>query len=413
VRAAFSWSYQQLAAPAARMFRLLGLHPGPDISVPAAASLAGVPPVQARRALAELARVHLLTEPAPGRFALHDLLRDYAAEQAAARDGPAARHRAARRALDHYLYTAHAAAVLLNPARGSLDLAPPRRGARPEEITDHGQALAWFRAEHRVLLAAIAWAAEAGFDDLAWQLPWTAVPFFDSQVFWGDWAASQRTALAAAQRLGDRRGQARVHRDLGAASTQQGDYATAHAHLHSALDLFTELGDRADQARVHYGLAWALECQGEYRAALGHAFRSLHTFRAAGHRVGEARALNAVGWCETLLGDDLGESTALDSLGLAYHRLGDYAEAVRCYSRAADLRAEVGNRYRQAETLSRLGDTHESAGHPDAARDAWLRALDILDDLRHPDAARVRAKLASLADGPLAAPGEQTRTPGR
>jgi DNA-binding SARP family transcriptional activator/Tfp pilus assembly protein PilF len=430
VRAAFSWSYQQLAAPAARMFRLLGLHPGPDISVPAAASLAGVPPVQARRALGELARVHLLTEPAPGRFALHDLLRDYAAEQAAARDSPAARHRAARRALDHYLHTAHAAAVLLNPARGSLDLASPRPGARPEDISDHGQALAWFRAEHRVLLAAIAWAPEAGFDDLAWQLPWTTVPFFDSQVFWGDWATSQHVALAAAQRLGDRRGQARVHRDLGAACTQQGDYAAAHAHLRSALELFTELGDQADQARVHYGLAWVLECQGEYRAALGHAFRSLRTFRAAGHRVGEARALNAVGWCEALLGDyqqaldhlgqalqlyreldeQLGESTALDSLGLAHHRLGDYAEAVRCYSRAADLRAEVGNRYRQAETLSCLGDTHQSAGHPEAARDAWLRALAILDDLHHPDAARVRAKLADVDDSPLAAPTGQART---
>ena len=295
MRAAFSWSYQQLTTPAARMFRLLGLHPGPDISVPAAASLAGVPPAQARRTLGELARVHLLTESAPGRFALHDLLRDYAAEQASARDSAAGRHQAARRALDHYLHTAHSAAVLLNPARGSLDLAPPGPGARPEDIADHGQALAWFRAEHRVLLAAITWAAEAGFNDLAWQLPWTTVPFFDSQVFWGDWAASQRTALAAVQRLGDRRGQARVHRDLGAACTQQGDYAAAHAHLQIALDLFTELGDHADQARVHYGLAWALECQGEYRAALGHAFRSLRTFRAAGYRVGEARALNAVG----------------------------------------------------------------------------------------------------------------------
>jgi DNA-binding SARP family transcriptional activator len=430
VRAAFSWSYQQLTTPAARMFRLLGLHPGPDISVPAAASLAGVPPAQARRTLGELARVHLLTESAPGRFAWHDLLRDYAAEQASARDSAAGRHQAARRALDHYLHTAHSAAVLLNPARGSLDLAPPGPGARPEDIADHGQALAWFRAEHRVLLAAITWAAEAGFNDLAWQLPWTTVPFFDSQVFWGDWAASQRTALAAAQRLGDRRGQARVHRDLGAACTQQGDYAAAHAHLQSALDLFTELGDHADQARVHYGLAWALECQGEYRAALGHAFRSLRTFRAAGYRVGEARALNAVGWCEALLGDyqqaldhlgqalrlyrelgeQLGESTALDSLGLAHHRLGEYHEAVRCYSRAADLRAEVGNRFRQAETLSCLGDTHQSAGHREAARDAWLRALAILDDLRHPDAGRVRVKLAGLDAGPLAAPSEQART---
>src|SRR5262249_57882041 len=97
------------------MFRLLGLHPGPDISVPAAASMAGIPGGPAAVALRELARFHLATEHAPGRFTLHDLLRVYAAEQARTLDSEGERRAAVHRALDHYLHTARAGAVLLLP----------------------------------------------------------------------------------------------------------------------------------------------------------------------------------------------------------------------------------------------------------------------------------------------------------
>jgi hypothetical protein len=86
IRAVFSWSYDRLGAPARRLFRLLSHHPSPDISPPAAASLAGVAEERARRVLAELARAHLVTEHVPGRFAFHDLLRIYAIEQSRHRD---------------------------------------------------------------------------------------------------------------------------------------------------------------------------------------------------------------------------------------------------------------------------------------------------------------------------------------
>ena len=178
VRAVFSWSYQNLSGPAARMFRLLGTHPGPDISLPAAASLAGVPCTEARRILAELTGTHLLTQDARGRFAFHDLLRAYAMEEAQGQEHQAEQLEATHRMLDHYLHTAWSASLLLCPGRDpAFVLAGARPGTEPESIADGGQALAWFEAEHQVLLAVITQAAAAGFDAHAWQLPWALADY--------------------------------------------------------------------------------------------------------------------------------------------------------------------------------------------------------------------------------------------
>jgi hypothetical protein len=215
----FSWSYQNLGAAAARMFRLLGIHPGPDISVPAAASLAGLPTEQARDALSELARTHLLSQPTQGRFTCHDLLRTYAAEQARAIDDDAVCDAALLRLLDHYLHTAHAGARLLHQGREPLTLEGPYAGVTPENLDDHEEALAWFEAEHDVLLAAAELAAATGFGTHAWQLPWTMVTYLYRRGHWDQWASSQRTALAVARRTGDRVGQARSHVELGYITT--------------------------------------------------------------------------------------------------------------------------------------------------------------------------------------------------
>ncbi len=134
LRAVFSWSVDKLSAPAARAFRLLSLHPGPDISAPAAASLIAAALPQARAALAELVRASLLTEDAAGRFGYHDLLRAYAAELSAATDSAADRDAALRRILDHYLRTAQAAAARLFPARSRLRLPPGQPDVIAEEF---------------------------------------------------------------------------------------------------------------------------------------------------------------------------------------------------------------------------------------------------------------------------------------
>jgi DNA-binding SARP family transcriptional activator len=179
VRAAFSWSYHQLGELAARMFRLLSVHPGPDVTAAAAASLAGVPQPQARAALGELGRASLLAEHAPGRYAFHDLMRAYAAERARAEDGEAERRAAALRALDHYLHSARAAALRLYPVTDAIALPRRRPAVAPEAFTDNKQAWDWFAAEHRVLMSVISMAVSAGFDTYAWQIPWALTEFLD------------------------------------------------------------------------------------------------------------------------------------------------------------------------------------------------------------------------------------------
>jgi tetratricopeptide (TPR) repeat protein/transcriptional regulator with XRE-family HTH domain len=416
VQAVFSWSYRQLTGDAARMFRLLGLHPGPDIGVPAAASLVGTGVPEARRMLCDLSRAHLIAEHVPGRYAFHDLLRAYAADQARACDSEPERADAIGRILDHYLHTAAHSAVMLDSVREQVALAPPRTGTAPERPAGHRDALAWFDAEHQVLLAALVLAEESGFDGHAWQLPWAMMLYLEARGNYQQWAATQRTALAAAARLDDIHGQAISGRLLASALTNLGDYEQARSHLGHCLGLYQRLGDRPGEARVRRNLAHLARRQGRYADALRHAEEALHLNQAIGDKTGEAVALSAIGWYHDLLGDyeqaravcrralslsaEIGyrrvEGAVWDNLGYAEHHLGNFAEAAACYERALAICREFGDRYTETEILTHLGDTCRAAGDLPRAREAWQQALAILDDLGHPDAEQVRAKLASL-----------------
>jgi tetratricopeptide (TPR) repeat protein len=416
LRAVFSWSYHTVGAEAARLFRLLGVHPGPEISPPAAASLTGRPVEQTRALLAELARANLVTEHTPGRYSFHDLLRAYATEQAHMHDSDDERRAATRRLLDHYLHTAHTAARLLNPPRDPITPTPPEHGVTPEHPADHQQALAWFAAEHPVLLAAVDHAAATGFDTHTWQLAWTLVEFLERRGHWHDWAATQQAAVAAARRLPDPSAEASAHRLLARAYTRLGRHDEAHTQLRQALDVYGQTGDQAGQAYAHTNLAAEWARQGRHAEALEHARRALDLFRATGHQRGQAQALNSIGWwhahlgdhqqalasCQQALillrelGDRTGEADTWDSIGYANHHLGHHHEAITCYHHALDLYRDLGDRYDEAETLTSLGETHHAAGDPNAARDAWRHALIILDDLDHPDADHVRARLHRL-----------------
>jgi tetratricopeptide (TPR) repeat protein/transcriptional regulator with XRE-family HTH domain len=418
VRAVFSWSTRQLSGEAARMFRLLGLHPGPDICVAAAASLAAIPEPEARRLLRELARAHLIAEHVPGRYAPHDLLRAYAAEQVRHADKQPERDAAIGRVLDHYLHTAARAALLVNPAKQLVTLNPPRPGAAPGQPADYPQAMAWFEAEHQVLLAAVTLAAESGFDTHAWQLPWAVASFLQIRGHWHEWAATERTALAAATRLNDTAAQALSGRFLAMACAYLGDHDQALGRYASSLALYQQLGNRPGEAKLHQSLGVLAERQGRYADALWHGEQALRLFKAIGDKDGEAGAVNNVGWCHVLLGDyqqarafcrqavtlcaETGyrrlEGHAWDSVGYAEHHLGNLAEAAACYQRALSLYRESGDRFQEAETLTHLGDSHHAAGELAQAREAWQQALAILDDLRHPDAGQVRAKLARTND---------------
>ena len=415
VRAVFSWSTRQLTSEAARMFRLLGIHSGPDISIPAAASLAAIAEADARIMLGELARAHLIAEHLPGRYAVHDLLRAYAAEQARHTDSDTDRHEAIGRVLDHYLHTAASATRLLKPSKEPLVLAPLRPGATAGQSTDRRQALAWFQAEHQVLLVALTFAAESGYDSHAWQLPWAIEPFLRARGYWPELAATQRTALTAATRLGDTAAQALAGRLLAMACTELGDHDQARRHLASSLTLYQRLGNPLGEANVHQGLGLLADRQGRYADALGHAEQALHLYQSIGDKANEAEALNNVGWTSGHLGDyqqaravcrqaltlcaEVGnhwaEGFAWASLGYAEQHLGNHAEAAACYQRSLNIFRDSGDRFIEARTLTLFGDARQAASELALAREAWQQALAILEDLQHLDAAQVRAKLAS------------------
>ncbi len=412
VRAAFGWSYQNLTPEAARMFWLLGVHPGPDISAPAAASLAGASLRQARNALAELAQAHLIAEHAPGRYSFHDLLRTYAAEQAAEADNIAEHGAAICRVLDHYLHSARSAVRLLDPTH-LIALPQPAPGTMPELLTSHRQALAWLDAERRVLMAAVGAAVESGLYARACQLPAVLRWYFCRRGHWQDWAASQRTALVAACRLGDQAAQARVHRDLGDALAGIGASQEAHAHLQQAVALCQDLGDQAGAGTSYFSISVLFERLGDFDQALRHSRVALDLFQAHGDKPHQAVALNAVGWhhaqlgdyvqaqvfCEQGLamyrdlGDRFGEAITLDSLGYCRLLAGDHVQAVALYQQSVVAYRETLDRYYLARTLSNLGDAHLAAGNSNAARAAWHQALVMQEELGSTGADQLRSKL--------------------
>lgn len=417
VQAVFCWSYEQLSPSAARMFRLLAVHPGPDITVAAAASLAGAPPPHTRRFVAELVRSSLVTEHAPGRFAFHDLLRAYAQDQNRRGSAAAQTSAAVHRTLDHYLHTACHADRLLGVSRATITVTMPTDGVTPESLHDNDSAMAWFKAEHDVLMAVVRLAAEQKFDTHAWQIPWALVRYLDWTGNWNEWAATQRTALAAAERLGDQAGQAHAHRFLGDAHARLGSCHDTRTHLSRARELYRQIGDRVGEAHSRIRLAMTAELEGDFADALSNARQALDLYAFSGDRPGQAHALNAVGWCHVLLGDfaqalgycgralDLhrefgnkyGQAAAWDSLGYAHHHLGDHSLAIACYQQAIYLHSTVGDRCDQAEVLGRLAETYHAAGDTQTARDLWRQALAILDELHSPGAGRIRARLESVS----------------
>jgi tetratricopeptide (TPR) repeat protein len=419
VREVFSWSYRQLSQPAARMFRLLGLHPGPDITVAAAASLGATGRSQARRAVAELAGAHLLTEHVPGRFTGHDLLRAYAAELAAEGEDEVGRDLARRRLGDHYLHTAAAAGRRLCPARPAVILGAAQPGTVPEKFTSYAEALGWFSAEHQVLLAVADAAAAACDDACAWQLPALLTDYLNREGHWHDLAALGRAALAAAEQAGDGLGQAHAHASIGVANLRVGCYGTARSHLLRASSLFREAGATAWQARNDLTIGVLFDRQGRHDKARLQAERALSLYQDLGYRAGEAHALENLGWHLAMLGSGqaavthcrraldlhrevgnlVGEAHAWDHLGYAMHLVGDDAEAIACYRRSLKLLREVRDRAEQGGVLARLGDIYSAIGNKAMAKAVWRRALAILEELQDLGADEVRSRLG-VAPGP-------------
>ncbi|GKQ39449.1 BTAD domain-containing putative transcriptional regulator [Streptomyces sp. A012304] len=420
VRTVFASSYQALDHETAQVFRQLAQAPGPDISLPAAASLTALPAARLRTVLRRLQVAHLLQEHAPGRFSYHDLLRAYAIELADVTDGCQSRA-ALTRVLDHYLLTAVAADRLLLPYRDPIHLPPTAEGVRPEDITSHEQAMAWFTREHPVLIAAVPHAARAGHDTHTWQLAWALTTFLTRRGRWTDVAAIHTTALAAATRLKNPAAQAESHRALAWERTEAGDTRTAYSELTRALTIAAENGDALSQAHTHLALGWLYEREGDQHAALRHDRQALDLFDSLAHRPGLARALNAVAWdhgrqgnhqeavdhchralgIQTELGDRRGQAATLDTLGCAYQDAGDHRRALTCHQRALAIHRALGHRYNEAEALIHLCRTQQALGDRHAAGQALEQALAIYREIQVPESCveEARALLRALQAG--------------
>ncbi len=457
VRAAFLWAYRSLPAEASGMFRLLGLHRGPDISGPAATALAGGTPTRVRELLSVLVGGHLVEEIAPDRYRLHDLLRVYACEGAAELPEPE-RAAAVARVLTWYLHTADAAVRAFSPLglRVPLDADDRDAAGQLPTFSDRGQALAWCTAERANLVAATHHASQCGRHVLAWKLPAVLWDFFTMHGHLTDWITTHDVGLASARHLGDKRGEAWMENNLGNAYKGLGQFDEALRHFHNALanneaigddrgegwtrynlgDTYRELGrfkDALDHLRRaliigrKVGERWSegytlnmigdsYRCLGQFDEALRHLLPALVINRDMGHRRGEGFTLTMIGdthqdrgkfddaftyyqmalTVRREIGDRRGEAVTLQSLGENRWRLGRFDHAHGYYQQSLVIRHETGDRRGEARTLFGLGTVQEDMGRPDEARESWQRALVTFDELGDPQAAQVRNRLDKL-----------------
>ena len=406
VAAAFNLSYRDLTDGQQRLFRRLGLVPGPSIDAHAAAALDDASLASTRRGLGELYDQHLLTEPAPGRYVLHDLLREHARALAAADDLQACAA-AADRLLDYYLRTAQAAGQHLpiwDAAAGTLP--PARAPACAPLISTPGQAAAWLEAERVNLQAAADYAAASGRLTHAMLIPAAMAGFLEAGGRWDQAVAVHLTALAAARQAGDRPGQARALMELSVPRFRINDRAAAVAASQQALALYRDLGDRAGQAGAITSLGFMHRVAGDYQSAAACYQQALALFRDLGDRRGEAWALNGLSVVQQEtgdyraaaasarqalelfgdLGDRYGQAWALVNLGDVQRLTGGYPAAAATYQQAQALSRELGDRYLQAWLPNQLGVLHRLTGNYQAAATSHRQALQSLCEVGEPAA---------------------------
>jgi tetratricopeptide (TPR) repeat protein/transcriptional regulator with XRE-family HTH domain len=397
VGAAFGLSYEDLAPGTQRMFRRLGLVPGPSIDAYAAAALDGTTLAAAWGHLDELYDQHLLTEPAHGRYQLHDLLREHARALAAA-DGPAESDEAAGRLLDYYLHTALAADRLLASWASAARRPPPGHPpAQAPTLSTLGQAAAWLEAERANVHAAAEYAAACGHLRHAIAIPAAMSGFLTVRGYGDQSAALYQTALTAARQVGDQLGEADTLDGLGVLQGDAGDYPAAAASLASAVALYGDAGDLPGQAHALTQLAYIDVLTADYQAAATSAQQALALARSAGDRSGEADALIHLGIVQQLTGDypaaaashqralalccDLGnlegQAEALNCLGVVQQETGDYPAAAASQRQALALFRDLGNLEGQAEALNCLGVVQQETGDYPAAAASHQQALAL------------------------------------
>ncbi|MFC4852648.1 AfsR/SARP family transcriptional regulator [Actinophytocola glycyrrhizae] len=337
VRAVFSWSYRRLDPAAARVFRLLGVHPGHDVDVTAVAAMTGTGRQETRRALAALVRAHLVDQAPGGRYRPHDLLRVYAAELAEADDTAAP----LTRLLDHYLATACAAMDVIAPHERARR--PVVTAAATRTFDDYQAAFGWLDTERANLFAATLHAAPAyvvGMSDALWR-------YLHLGGYDDDALTLHTRALVAAESLGDAAMEANARRTLANATFRAGHVPPALAHLQRARELYQQVGDRSLEAAAWNNIGIMHWRQGDLAKAIG-CFR--HTERLY-----------------TEIGGTGLRAPAMNNLARLLCMLGQYDEAYEQFERGLENARASGNRASVTSALCGLARVHlATANHSEA-----------------------------------------------
>jgi tetratricopeptide (TPR) repeat protein/transcriptional regulator with XRE-family HTH domain len=402
VAAAFNMSYTGLTPDQQRLFRRLGLHPGDDIDAYAAAALDGASLAAARRGLEALYDHYLLTEPAQGRYRLHDLIREYARALADRLDPDGDRDGAIVRLLDYYQHAAARAEALI--ARQTRPSPVPADGTVPAAVpalADGEQALGWARAERASLLACLDHATATGQHARVTALTAGLAGLLRRDGPWAEAITRHTAAIQAARHLGDRLGQAGALNDLVVVRLLTGDYPAAAQAGEQALGIYRDLGDRLGQANAlsYLGDGWWLT--GDYPAAAQALEQAQGIYRDLGDRLGQAGALRSLGEVRRMtgdypaaaqageqalgiyrdLGDRLGQANALSCLGVVRRLTGDYPAAAQAQEQSLSIYRDLGDRRGQAGALGDLGAVRRMTGDYQAAAQALEQALGILRDI--------------------------------
>jgi DNA-binding SARP family transcriptional activator len=411
VRSVFSWSYNALTPEAARLFRLLGAHTGPDISVAATAALLGVSADEAPPVLRDLLRAHLVEETGPGRFGFHDLLRAYAVELSTADPD----QQASDRVIDHYLVTAYAAGRQIAPHQ-QFTITPRTPDVEAEPIADKEQAFGWFDAERQVLITALKNAAGRPEEaDRVWQLVGAMSAYLDLGGHWPEYYDVAKIGLTAAEQCEDLVAEELTLRWMAWAAGRLDRQDECLVLSQRGIDCAHRLGDTRAEALQTMTLSATYHQTEQPEESLRVSRRALELYRSIGDDRGMAQSLNGMGWVEAQLGqleeaqvhcqealerlervgDEWRMAATLDSLGHIAARLGRSEVAIERYQRSAELYARCGDRSFGAATRNRLGDVLATVGRSEEARVEWAQALDVLSSLGDPRADEIREKLSA------------------
>lgn len=399
---AFALSYAHLSPDGQRTLRMAGLHPADTFDVHATAAVTSTSLGHARRALDELVDAHLVEEPQPARFRLHDLVRAFASVAAGTTDPQPDRRAAIGRLLDYYLHAAVAANASLDSQmsrrflRRDLTLGAPDRPDLLEAPAKQGAG--WFEAERPTLLAAVSCAATQGHWRYAWQLARAMWRFLSRRGYVADIIDTHRYGLAAVERLGDADAVATMRSCLAFAYARTGcHYNEAIRHLLAALEHHKTTGDRTNEVRIRWNLVIAYVHAGRYRTAADECERSLTLVRRLSDTAALATATVNAGFVYLTLGrltqalrhsrnglllarevgDNQLVAVAIGNVGAIRARQGHYEPAARLLRAGCWAAQRTSDRYVQAETLNELGRIDRALGSYDRAVGRHREALGL------------------------------------